>query len=84
LVPKVYAPDLVVSRKPKVGVEIHGEKSSVKDTSEMDFYRKNRLTVVTVPNEVARNPEYTKPIFQLLALVRGSDHLELLFSPERG
>ena len=50
----------------------------------MGFYRANRFTVVTVPNEVADDAEYSKPIFQLLALVCGSDHPERLFAPEIG
>jgi len=48
----------------------------------MEFYRANGFTAVTVPNEVADNPEYSKPIFQLLGHVCGSDHPERLFAPE--
>ena len=54
----------------------------MKDTAKMEFYRSSGFTAVTVPNEVADNPEYSKPIFQLLAIVCGSDHPERLFSPE--
>jgi hypothetical protein len=65
-------------------VEIYGEKSSVKDATKMEFYRASGFTVVTVPNGVADDPEYSKPVFQLLALVCGSDHPERLFAPETG
>jgi hypothetical protein len=84
LVPKAYAPDLVASRGRKIVVEIYGEKSSAKDATKMGYYRANGFTVVTVPNGVANSPEYSKPIFQLLALVCGSDHPERLFEPELG
>jgi len=82
LVPRAYAPDLVASRKLKIVVEIYGEKSSIKDTKKMEFYRANGFTAVTVPNEVAENSEYSKPIFQILTLICGSDHPERLFMPE--
>ena len=84
LVPNAYAPDLVASRKHKIVIEIYGEKSSVKDAAKMEFYGTNGFTLVTVPNAVADDPEYSKPIFQLLALVCGSDHLERLYAPEIG
>lgn len=84
LIPKAYAPDLVASRKLKIVIEIYGEKSSAKNLAKVGFYMANGFTAVTVPNEVADNPEYTKPIFQLLALVCGSDHPERLFAPELG
>ena len=82
LVPKAYAPDLVASRQLKIVIEIYGAKSSVRDAAKMEFYRANGFTAVTVPNEVADNPEYSKPIFQLLGHVCGSDHPERLFAPE--
>ncbi|MDG7018279.1 MAG: hypothetical protein JRN16_02705 [Nitrososphaerota archaeon] len=81
LVPKSHAPDLAASRKHKPVVEIYGGKSSVKDKAKMEFYRAKGFTAVTVPNEVADNPEYSKPIFQLLGLLCGSDHPERLFIP---
>jgi very-short-patch-repair endonuclease len=79
-----YAPDLVASPSRKLVIEIYGEKSSVKDTAKMEFYRANGFTIVTVPNAVADDAEYSKPIFQLLALICGSDHPERLFTPEPG
>ncbi|MDG6954274.1 MAG: hypothetical protein JRN33_04745 [Nitrososphaerota archaeon] len=82
LVPRAYAPDLVASRKRRIVIEIYGAKSSVKDAVKMEFYRSSGFTTVTVPNEVADNPEYSKPIFQLLAVVCGSDHPGRLFVPE--
>lgn len=82
MVPKAYAPDLVADRKKKIVIEIYGERSSSRNATKMEFYRKNGLTAVTVPNEVADNPEFSRPIFQLLALVCGSDHPERLFAPE--
>jgi len=81
-VPNAYAPDLVASRKLKIVIEIYGAKSSAKDATKMEFYRANGFTAVTVPNEVADNPEYSKPIFQLLAVICGSDHPKRLFAPE--
>jgi hypothetical protein len=84
LLPKAYLPDLVASRRMKLVIEIYGEKSSVKDTSKMEFYRANGLTAVTVPNEVADDAEYSKPVFQLLGVICGSDHPERLFVPELG
>ncbi len=84
LVPKAYLPDFVASVSKKIVVEIYGAKSSTHDTAKLDFYRANGFTAVTVPNDVAENPEYSKPIFQLLALVCGSDHPERLFAPELG
>jgi hypothetical protein len=68
----------------KIVVEIFGAKSSAKGAAKMEFYRANRFTAVTVPNEVADNPEYSKPIFQLLTLVCGADRPERLFAPEIG
>ena len=82
LVPKAYAPDLVASRGRRIVIEIYGEKSSVRDASKMEFYRANGFTAVTVPNAVAYDAECSKPVFQLLALVCGSDHPERLFAPE--
>ena len=82
--PKAYAPDLVADRKRKIVVEIYGEKSSVRDATKMEFYRANGFTAVAVPNEVADNSEYSRPIFQLPALVCGSDHPGRLFAPELG
>ena len=73
---------MVANRSRRVVIEIYGAKSSVKDAAKMEFYRSSGFTAVTVPNEVADNPEYSKPIFQLLAIVCGSDHPERLFSPE--
>lgn len=78
-VPKAYAPDLVASRKRRIVIEIYGEKSSVNDPAKMGFYRENGFTAVTVPNIIADNSEYSKPIFQLLALVCASDHPGRLF-----
>ena len=82
LLPKAYLPDLVASRRMKLVVEIYGEKSSVKNASKMEFYRANGFVLVTVPNAVADDAEYSAPIFQLLALVCGSDHPERLFASE--
>jgi hypothetical protein len=84
LVPSAYAPDPVESRARKIVVEIYGEKSSARDASKIGFYKAKRFAVVTVPNGVADDPEYSKPVFQLLALVCGSDHPERLFTPEVG
>ena len=84
LVPAAFAPDLVASSKHRLIVEIYGEKSSVKNVAKMEFYRVNGFTAVTVPNAVADDPEWSKPIFQLLAVVCGSDHPERLFTPEFG
>jgi len=84
LVPRAYLPDLVASRRMKLVIEIYGEKSSAKGASKMELYRANGFTAVTVPNAVADDPEWSKPVFQLLALVCGSDHLERLFVPEVG
>jgi len=63
LVPKAYSPDFVASRKLKIVIEIYGANSSAKDVAKMEFYRANGFTAVTVPNEVADNPEYSKPDF---------------------
>jgi hypothetical protein len=82
LVPRAYAPDLVASRSRKIVVEDCGEKSSVRDAAKMGFYRANGFSVVTVPNGVADDPEYSRPVMQLLALACGSDHPERLFAPE--
>ena len=84
LVPAAFAPDLVASNRHKLVVEIYGEKSSVKDAAKMGFYRANGFTVVTVPNAIANDPEWSKPIFQLLAVICGSDRPERLFMPEIG
>ena len=84
VVPRAYAPDLVASRKHKVVIEVYGERSSAKDPAKMGFYRANGFTAVTVPNAVADDPECSKPVFQLLALVCGSDHPERLYAPEIG
>ena len=84
LVPHAYAPDLVAGSKHKIVVEIYGEKSSVKDAAKMEFYRANGFTAVTVPNAVADDAESSKSIFQLLALICGSDHPGRLYAPEIG
>lgn len=84
IIPKTYLPDLVASRRMKLVIEIYGEKSSAKDAVKMEFYRANGFTVVTIPNAVADDPEYSKPVFQLLALVCGADHPERLFQPDLG
>ena len=76
--------DLLVSWSHKIVVEIYGGKPSVKDAAKMEFYRANGVAAVTVPNSVADNPEFSKPIFQLLAIVCGSDHPDRLFLPEIG
>ena len=65
-------------------IEIYGEKSSVKDAAKMESCRTDGFTAVTVPNGVADNPEHSKPVFQLLALVCGSDHPDRLSLPEIG
>ena len=84
LVPSAYMPDLFASGSRRVVIEIYGAKSSVKDAAKMEFYRTNGFTAVTVPNAVADDAEYSKPIFQLLALICGSDHPERLYAPEVG
>ena len=84
LVPNAYAPDLVASRERKIMFEVYGAKSSIDGVAKMEFYRKNGFTAVTVPNEVPDDPEYSKPIFQLLALLCGTEHPERLFAPELG
>jgi hypothetical protein len=84
LVPATFAPDLVAGRERRIVIEIYGKKSSAKKADKMQFYRRNRFVAVTVPNEVADNPEFSRPIFQLLALVCGSDHPDRLFMPEFG
>lgn len=82
--PGAYAPDLVASRNRRIVIEIYGAKSSVKNATKAEFYRANGFTAVTIPNDVADDAEFSKPIFQLLALVCGSDHPERLFMPEFG
>ena len=77
-------PDLLVSRSRKIVIEIYGAKSSIKDAAKMEFYRTNGFTAVTIPNAVADIAECSKPIFQLLALICGSDHPERLHTPEIG
>jgi hypothetical protein len=77
-----FAPDLVASRKRRIVIEIYGEKSSVRDASKAAFYKTGGFTSMTLPNEVADKPEYSKPIFQLLAIILGSDHPERLFATE--
>lgn len=47
----------------------------------MGLYRANGFAVVTVPNEVEDDHECSKPLFQVLALVCGSDRPERLFGP---
>src|SRR5271157_5888919 len=84
LVPNAYAPDLVASRERKIVIEVYGAKSSIDGAAKMEFCRANGFTAVTVPNEVADDPEHSKPIFQLLALLCGSEHPERLFTPELG
>jgi hypothetical protein len=84
LVPKAYAPDLIASRNRKIVIEIYGAKSSARDKTKMEFYRANGFTAVTVPNKVADNPEFSRPIFQLLSRVCGTDYPERLSEPEYG
>ncbi|MDG7016179.1 MAG: hypothetical protein JRM82_02265 [Nitrososphaerota archaeon] len=66
----------------KLVIEIYGEKSSVKDASKMEFYRANGFTAVTVPNAMADDAEWSKPVFQLLAVICGAGRPERLFTPE--
>ena len=82
LVPRAYMPDLLVSRGRRIVIEIYGARSSIHDAAKMEFYRDNGFTAVTVPNAVADDAESSKPIFQLLAVICGSDHPERLFAPE--
>ena len=50
----------------------------------MEVYRTNGCTTVTVPSAGADDAESSKPVFQMLALVRGADHPERLYAPEIG
>jgi hypothetical protein len=82
LAPAAFLPDFVASEPRKIVLEIWGEKSSAKDAKKLEFYRREGFALVSIPNGVAKDAEAARPIFQLLALVCGTDHPERLFQPD--
>ncbi|MDV3278244.1 MAG: hypothetical protein LYZ69_07245 [Nitrososphaerales archaeon] len=81
-VPRAFLPDLVLSRKRRVVVEISGKKSSIHDRAKVDFYNRAGVCWVEVTNETARSPDAVKAICQALALSVGSSHPERVWACE--
>ena len=81
-IPRVYLPDLVVSREKRVVIEISGAKSSIHDRSKVDFYYKTGIRWIEVTNETVRSAMAVKAICQALALSVGSSRPERVWSCE--
>jgi hypothetical protein len=80
--PRVFLPDLVVSREKRLVIEISGKKSSIHDRSKVAFYNKQRIRWIEVTNETVKSPMAVKAICQALALSVGSSHPERIWSCE--
>ena len=78
-IPRAFLPDLVLSRKRKVVVEISGKKSSIHDSAKVDFYNRAEVCWVEVTNETVTSPDAVKAICQALALSVGATHPERLW-----
>ena len=71
-VPRAFLPDLVLSRKMRIVVEISGKKSSIHDRAKIDFYNRVGVCGVEVTNETASSPDAAKALCQALALSVGT------------
>ncbi len=80
--PRVYLPDLVVSRERRVVIEVSGTKSSIHVRSKVDFYYKHDIRWIEVTNDTVKSAEAVKSICQALALSVGSSRLERIWSCE--
>ena len=81
-IPRVYLPDLVVSREKRVVIEISGAKSSIHDRSKVDFYYKTGIRWIEVTNETVKSAEAIRAICQALALSVGTSRPERVWSCE--
>lgn len=81
-IPRAFLPDLVLSRKGRIVVEISGKKSSIHDRSKVDFYNRAGIRWIEVTNETARSPEAVKAICQGLALSVGTSRPERVWEYE--
>lgn len=81
-VPKVYLPDLVVSREKRIVIEVSGEKSSIHDRSKVDFYYRHDIWWIEVANETVETPSAVKAISQALAILVESSHPERIWTCE--
>ncbi|MDV3278536.1 MAG: hypothetical protein LYZ69_08780 [Nitrososphaerales archaeon] len=82
-VPRAFLPDLVLSRKRRIVVEISGKKSSIHDRPKVDFYNKAGIRWIEVNNETAKSAEAVRAICQALALSVGTSHLERVWGSRR-
>lgn len=78
--PRAFLPDLVLSRKRKIVVEISGKKSSIHDKTKVDFYNRAGVRWVEVTNETANSPDAVKAVCQALALSVGTTRPEKVWS----
>jgi len=81
-VPRVYLPDLVVSREKRIVIEISGTKSSIHDRSKVDFYYSHDIRWIEVTNDTVKSSEAVKAICQPLALSARPSHPERVWSCE--
>jgi len=81
-IPRVYLPDLVVSREKRIVAEISGAKSSIHDRSKVGFYYKHGIRWLEVTNETVKCPEAVRAICQALAPSVGSSCPERIWSRE--
>ncbi len=81
-VPRAFLPDLVLSRKRRVVVEISRKKSSIHERNKVDFYNRAGIRWIEVTNETVRSPEAVKAVCQSLALSVGTSHPERVWGYE--
>jgi hypothetical protein len=75
-VPRVFLPDLVVSREKRIVIEVSGKKSSIHDRPKVDFYYRTGIRWVEVTNETVKSPEAVRAICQAFAMLVGTSHPE--------
>ena len=81
-VPRAFLPDLVLSRKRRIVVEISGKKSSIHDRAKVNFYNRAGIRWIEVTNETARLPEAVKAVCQALAMSVGTSRPERVWGYE--
>ena len=80
--PKAYLPDLVLSRKKRLVIEVSGAKSSIADPSKVGFYMRTAVLWVEVKNETVKDLDAVKSLCQALGAAVGTSHPERVWGLE--
>ena len=72
----------MVSREKRIVIEISGKKSSIHDSSKVDFYNKAGVSWIEITNETVKSSTAVKAICQAPGSVRGSSHQDRVWSGE--